>query len=339
MELPFPRDANRTLRKKRSNRTSALTLSLSPERAQQPQQQQQRSATYPAKPSPALRSPRSSLLSPDLLSRSASTVAHHRNISGSGPSPGTSLQSADYGSLRSENRAESSLTVRPPTNIERGGSPPLTPFPPWVSEDEDEECETRAWEGYTTRTDKRQSYDGGHVPVTIVRVEGRWIVSSVIHGLVLALQFTVTLGVFSALMWVTVWKENEPGNDFDEWLWKLADPTLVAVLLLCSASLLAHEVKLLSSVALLYLQSLILAATTVSSLVLWARCFQEESRFVKGVLMGCNVLMWGLALFGFIRAAILWKVEGDEDEDDQERALMYGTFMPWGVGDERRESL
>lgn len=122
-------------------------------------------------------------------------------------------------------------------------------------------------------------------------------------------------------------------------LWKLADPTLIAVLLLCSASLVIHEVKLLSSVALLYLESLILAAATVSSLVLWVRCFQEESRSVKGVLMGCNVLMWGLALFAFVRAVVVWKVEANEDEMDQERAVMYGTFTSWGMGDERLESL
>jgi hypothetical protein len=122
-------------------------------------------------------------------------------------------------------------------------------------------------------------------------------------------------------------------------LWKLADPTLVAVMLLCSASLVIHEVKLLSSVALLYLESLILAVTTLSSLVLWARCFQEESRSVKSVLMGCNVLMWGLALFAFVRAVVVWKVETNEDEMDQERAVMYGTFTPWGMVDEGRESL
>lgn len=97
-----------------------------------------------------------------------------------------------------------------------------------------------------------------------------------------------------------------------------------------------HEVKPLSSVALLYLESLILAATTLSSLVLWARCFQDESRSVKGVLMGCNVMMWGLALFGFIRAVVIWKVESQDDEADQERAVMYGTFVPW---DGRRESV
>ncbi|KAF4447502.1 hypothetical protein F53441_8986 [Fusarium austroafricanum] len=337
MELQLPRDANRAIRKKRSNRTSALTLSLSPEHAQQ----SQRSITSPAKASPSMRS---SLVSPEMLSRSASTITHHRNLSATGPSPGTSLASIDYGSMHSDargdsTRAESALTIRASTTLDRGGSPPLTPFPPWVSEEDegDGECENRTWEGSTTRTDgKRHSYDGGHVPVTIVRVEGRWVVSSVIHGLVLALQFAVTLCVFSALMWITVWKENEPGNDFDNWLWKVADPSLVVVLLLCSASLLVHEVKLLSSVALLYLESLILTATTVSSLVLWERCFQEESRSVKGVLMGSNVLMWGLALFGFIRAVVIWKVEAQEDEMDQERAFMYGTFVPW---DERRESL
>ncbi|KAF4345921.1 hypothetical protein FBEOM_63 [Fusarium beomiforme] len=331
MELPVPpRDANRTIRKKRSNRSSALTLSLSPERAQQ--QSQQRNLTSPAKVSPSMRS---SIVSPNILSRSASTATHHRSISASGPSPGTSLASIDYRS-----RTESALTIRAPATLERGGTPPLTPFPPWVSDEEEEDesdgdCENRNWERSTTRTDgKRHSYDGGNVSVTIARVEGRWIVSSVIHGLVLVLQFAVTLGVFSALMWVAVWKKNEPGNDFDNWLWKFADPTLVIVLLLCSASLLIHEVKFLSSVALLYLESLILVATTVSSLVLWARCFQEESRSVKGVLMGCNVMMWGLALFGFIRAVVIWKVESQDYEVDQERAVMYGTFLSW---DERRE--
>ncbi|GKT98015.1 hypothetical protein FLAG1_00788 [Fusarium langsethiae] len=339
MELPLPGDAARTFGKKRSGRASALTLSLSPERAQH-QSHPQRSITSPAKPSSATRSTHSSLFSPDLLPCSASTAPHHhhqhhRNLSVPRPSP----SSIGYGSLHSEARTESVLTIRPPTTVERGRSPPLTPFPPWVSEEEDEgdeECENRTWENSTT---KRHSYDGGHVPVTILRVEGKWVVSSVIHGLVLVLQFAVTLGVFSALMWITLWKENEPGNDFDNWLWKFADPSLVIVLLLCATSLIIHEVKLLSSVALLYLESLILAATTMASFVLWTRCFQEESRSVKGVLMGSNVLMWGLAFFGFVRAVVIWKVEASEGDVDQERAVMYGTFVPWEMGDERRESL
>jgi hypothetical protein len=55
--------------------------------------------------------------------------------------------------------------------------------------------------------------------------------------------------------------------------------------------------------------------------------------------MGCNVLMWGLALFAFVRAVVIWKVEANEDEMDPERAVIYGTFAPWEIGDERPESL
>ncbi|CAG7562130.1 unnamed protein product [Fusarium equiseti] len=308
MDLPLHQDSGRTLGKKRSSLGNTLTISLSPERASH--HQQQRSITSPVKPASTTRSTHSSLVSSEFITRSvsASSPQHHRTVSGSRPSP----SSIDYGSMHSEARTESALTIRPPTStLERGGTPPLTPFPPWVSEEEDEgdeECENRTWENSTT---KRHSYDGGHVPVTIVRVEG-------------------------SLLWITVWKENEPGNDFDNWLWKFADPSLVIVLLLCSMSLIIHEVKLLSSVALLYLESLILVATTVASFVLWTRCFQEESRSVKGVLMGSNVLMWGLAFFGFVRAVVIWKVDTADDDVDQERAVMYGTFVPW---DERRESL
>lgn len=121
-------------------------------------------------------------------------------------------------------------------------------------------------------------------------------------------------------------------------LWTFVDPILITLLLLCSITLLVHEVKLLSSVALLYLQSLILAVTTAASVVLWARCLQEESPEVKGVLMGCNVMLWGLALFGFIRAAVVWKAEVGDEAVDVERGVAYGTFVPWG-GDERRGSL
>ncbi|KAH7271130.1 hypothetical protein B0J15DRAFT_389085 [Fusarium solani] len=315
------------IRKKRSTRASNLTISLAPELAPPTS----RSITSPvrrspARPSPARQSAPSSLVSPVR----STTITQQRNYSG--PSPdflapplSASLVSADHGSIR--------------------GTPPLTPFPRWVSDDEDDSCDVRGWEESvqqsTSRMDNKQhSYDGRHVPVTIVRLEGRWIISSAIHGFVLVTQFAVSLGVFSALMWVTVWKEDEPASDFTEWLWTFVDPILVTLLLLCSATLLAHEVKLLSSVALLYLQSLILAVTTAASVVLWARFFQEQSPEVKGVLMGCNVMLWGLALFGFIRAAVVWKAELSEEGGlDVERGMAYGTFVPWGVGDDRRGSL
>lgn len=68
---------------------------------------------------------------------------------------------------------------------------------------------------------------------------------------------------------------------------------------------------------------------------MWARCIEEHSRAVKGVLMGCNVLMWGLALFGFVRAVVVWKIEVEIEEErgfgraQGARALTYGTFVPW----------
>ncbi|RMJ13518.1 hypothetical protein CDV36_006802 [Fusarium kuroshium] len=330
MEPPPLRNA---IRKKRSTRASNLTISLAPELAPP----SSRSITSPVRRSPARPSPAQQSAPSSLVSPVRGTTQQHNY---SGPSPDF-LAPADYGSIRSERpdeRADSTETVRGPLSLDRGGTPPLTPFPRWVS-DEDED-DVRAWdEQSTSRMDNKLGFDGRNVPVTVVRLEGRWIVSSAIHGFVLAMQFAVSLGVFSALMWVTVWKEDEPGNDFTEWLWTFVDPILITLLLPCSITLLAHEVKLLSSVALLYLQSLILAVTTAASVVLWARCFQEQSPEVKGVLMGCNVMLWGLALFGFIRAAVVWKAEvGDEVGVDVERGVAYGTFVPWG-GDERRGSL
>lgn len=106
----------------------------------------------------------------------------------------------------------------------------------------------------------------------------------------------------------------------------------MAITILCSATLIAHEVKVLSSVAHLYLQALILALTTMASGYLWVKCLGEESRHVKGVIMGCSVMIWGLALFGFLRAVVVWKVEG---EGSDEASVGYGTFVPW---EERRGS-
>lgn len=202
-ELRYP------IRKKRSTRASNLTISLAPELAPP----SSRSITSPvrrspARPSPAQQSAPSSLVSP------VHTTQQHNY---SGPSP--DFLAPDYGSIRSERpeeRADSTETVRGP--LDRGGTPPLTPFPRWVSDDEDD---VRGWDGSvqrsTSRMDNKLGYDGRNVPVTVVRLEGRWIISSAIHGFVLMMQFAVSLGVFSALMWVTVWKEDEPGNDFTEW--------------------------------------------------------------------------------------------------------------------------
>ncbi|KAF4983899.1 hypothetical protein FZEAL_775 [Fusarium zealandicum] len=350
MDPQPPRGQQRPLRKKKSSRADTLTLSISPEHARQTS----RSITSPAKPSPAIRSTHSSIVSSDLPYRSTSTLAHHRNISGVSPdlfSPNiaASFKSVDHGSVRSERpepRAESAETVRGPVILERGATPPLTPFPPWVSEDEDEERCNRQWQGTVEIHDsragnKRQSLDCGHIPLVVMRVEASRIISSAIHGFVLALQSVIALAVFGALIMASPTRSldtrKSPNSDYR--LWRFAEPSLAAVILLCSGTLLAHEAKGLSTVALLYLQSLIMAVTTGASLILWARCLQEQSRAAKSVLMGCDVLMWGLALFGFIRAVVVWKVETIEQGADVERGATYGTFVPWNTGGERRESL
>lgn len=102
------------------------------------------------------------------------------------------------------------------------------------------------------------------------------------------------------------------------------------VVFLSAVTLLAHEIKVLSAVVLLYLQSGILVVTTMASLVLWLRCFQEDDPAVKGVLMGCNLFMWGLGFFAFVRVAVLWKAE-DETRGGLvgPGVVSYGTFVPW----------
>ncbi|KAF7561253.1 hypothetical protein G7046_g2878 [Stylonectria norvegica] len=228
-----------------------------------------------------------------------------------------------------EERAASTETVRGPRV-----TPPLTPFPPWVSGSEGgEDCDVRGW-GVVNGQERgagesRGGYEDGRL-ATMVGLEGRWLLSSVMHGVVLAMQCAAALIVFAALAWMSVWKMGEEDSGFWQWFWKYAEPSICIVILLCSTTLIAHEATVLSAVAILYLQSAILIATTATSLALWVRCFEEESRAVKSVMMGCNVLIWGLAFFAFVRAVVLWKFEERRGRrgGDEERGDRYGTFAP-----------
>ena len=80
--------------------------------------------------------------------------------------------------------------------------------------------------------------------------------------------------------------------------------------------------------ALLYVQAGILATTTCTALALAVRSFGQESRAVKGALMGCDVLMWGMALVGFVRAVVVWRAAG-EGEDVEAHLYGYGTSDSW----------
>lgn len=208
---------------------------------------------------------------------------------------------------------------------ERGATPPLTPFPPWISDEEDEEevVPVRRWEGPNAVESLTLVKNRGEVlrhnrPST-VESRHQWLFHSIIDGFILVLQTVTALGVLSALVSITAWKRTDFAVDI--WLWSC----LGFIILICTGSLIMHEARILTVVVLLYLQSAILAVTTATSLMLWARCLAEENRIVRGVVMGCNVFMWGLSFFGFARVVVLWTVE-DEDEREREHRVEYGTF-------------
>lgn len=210
---------------------------------------------------------------------------------------------------------------------ERGATPPLTPFPPWISDSEDEQEEqvvqVRRWEGPNAvealTLVKNRGEALRHNRPSTVESRHQWLFHSIIDGVILVLQTTTALGVLSALVSITAWKRTDLAVDL--WLWSC----LGVIILICSGSLIMHEARILTVVVLLYLQAAILAATTATSLMLWARCLAEENRVVRGLVMGCNVFMWGLSLFGFARAVMVWTVE-DEDERERDRRVEYGTF-------------
>lgn len=155
-------------RKKRSNRSNRLTISVSPRTV----------------------SVARNTTSPDVASRSTSAAA----ISPESPL-GASITWLDQAS-----GAGSSGTVRGP---ERGNTPPLTPFPPWISESEEEDGQ---WDGNNVAAGRRRVRSGHSV-------QGG---GSVMHSFVLAVQSIVSLAVFSALACVLVW-EDESDKGTEEW--------------------------------------------------------------------------------------------------------------------------
>ncbi|KAH6606167.1 hypothetical protein Trco_005320 [Trichoderma cornu-damae] len=137
-------------------------------------------------------------------------------------------------------------------------------------------------------------------------MEMRWLLHAVMHAVVLALQSGVALAMLSIFA-------------------LRSTPSFMTtfVLVLCSTTLLVHEIWLLSAVVLLYLQAAILAMTTVSATYMWISCVRENDVLSKGVLIGCGVLFWGTSALAFLRAAVVWKVTSlREDEDLRRRGGM-----------------
>ncbi|POR32172.1 Uncharacterized protein TPAR_07618 [Tolypocladium paradoxum] len=203
---------------------------------------------------------------------------------------------------------------------------PLTPFPPWEDGSNDE--------GGGSETELAQELDQAGVEMPrIMFVQRRWALNTAIHGVVLVGQITVTLAVASVFIAITVWKKGTTQSRFWDMLWNYVEPALGLILAMCVGTLVIHETRLLSTVAMLHLQALILTVTTVTSLTMWIWLFtQDTSQLVKGVVIGCVAMMMGTAMLAFFRTALVWwmvekrgELGGSGDSFEGEFAD-YGTF-------------
>jgi hypothetical protein len=106
-------------------------------------------------------------------------------------------------------------------------------------------------------------------------------------------------------------------------IWAYTVPLLLATVLTTFTALLICELRGISHVALLYIQSFILLLTTVMVMTLWMHCLEVRgSRFAKGVLMGCSVSVWGVVFLGYLRVVVIWMAESRSGR----RSRGYGTF-------------
>ncbi|KAL7932503.1 hypothetical protein V8C35DRAFT_281702 [Trichoderma chlorosporum] len=143
------------------------------------------------------------------------------------------------------------------------------------------------------------------------------VLNTVMHGVVLALQSGVSLVVLSFLAWMALWKDEEDGLDgiHDGMLRNVSSLAAIFVLLLSFVTLLVHEVYILSSVVLLYLQAVILALTTVSATAMGMDCLQEDNFMLKCVMISCSILFWGTSGLAFLRAVVIWKITNLGEEE------------------------
>ncbi|KAL6804378.1 hypothetical protein J3E68DRAFT_393236 [Trichoderma sp. SZMC 28012] len=164
----------------------------------------------------------------------------------------------------------------------------------------------------------------------------RAILHTVMHGVVLALQSGVSLGVLTLFVWISLWKDEEGGlNGVPGGMLNII-PSLATtfVLIVSSITLVVHEIYIISPVVLLYLQAAILALTTVSATAMWMNCVGEDDAMVKCVWISCSVFSLGTSGLAFLRAVVIWKAtSSDETEglgqvrvDGEMQGENYATF-------------
>ncbi|KAL6692796.1 hypothetical protein J3F84DRAFT_382328 [Trichoderma pleuroticola] len=145
----------------------------------------------------------------------------------------------------------------------------------------------------------------------------RAILHAVMHGVVLALQSGVSLGVLALFIWMSLWKDEDGGSSGISGGMLNNVPCLAttSVLIISSITLVVHEVYILSSVALLYLQAAILALTTVSATAMWMNCVGEDDAMLKCVLISCSVFFLVTSGLAFLRAVVIRKITSSDESE------------------------
>ncbi|KND86925.1 hypothetical protein TOPH_08413 [Tolypocladium ophioglossoides CBS 100239] len=220
--------------------------------------------------------------------------------------------------------ASTSSSVETVKNIKS----PLTPFPPWEDGSSDGDG--------GSETELAQDLEQADVDVPrITFVRRRWALNTAIHGVVLVGQITVTLAVASVFTAIAVWKQGTTQSRFWDMLWNYVEPALGLVLAMCVGALAIHETRVLSTVAMLFLQALILGVTTVTSLAMWIWLFtQDADQLVKGVVVGCVAVMMGTAMFAFFRTVLVWWMIEARGERGGGGDLFEGDFADYGTFEE-----
>ena len=90
-------------------------------------------------------------------------------------------------------------------------------------------------------------------------------------------------------------------------LWQYLQPGLGLILATCCGTLVAHETRVLSTVAMLYLQAVIMTMTALTLLAAWGWLLEQDAdQLATGVVVGCVAMMMGVAVFAFFRVALIW---------------------------------
>ncbi|RDA84288.1 hypothetical protein CP532_3353 [Ophiocordyceps camponoti-leonardi (nom. inval.)] len=297
----------------------------------------QRSLLTPS-PVPSAASSRSAAVSSTTAAAAAAVAAS------AGPTSPTSAPVDDFWRLLpvgQKSRRNSSAATdgptragRPPSWLESTPSEsgvresPLTPFPPLRAASFAEEAEGENGEStqrHSTATIKQQQR-GQEGRVRFRPKRNRWALYTTIHGAVLVGQCVVVLAVFSGFIYSAIVDKGNKNFKHDNMPWKYAESSLGVILATCVGVLALHESRVLSTVAILYFQALILVLTMASSLAMWIWIFTHRvSQGVKGAVVSGVVVLMGTAMFAFFRAALIWWLiedrgelgcSGDSDEDD-----------------------